>query len=291
MKQKTLLILLFASKLVCSQMTIDLGSDTVFCPPYPDSTQVNHLLGTNLLISQGTPPYTYLWETDPYYFPNSGFTLYTSDYLNDTTLANPILSGGRDTMAFILTVTDAAGQTASDSITVYNPLFFIHLGYFIHAILPGDSIQLGCSNIAGGMGPLTYLWRPNHGLLDSTNATFWTKPTVTTAYYPTVTDSAGCKAMAGTACIVVISGLDVIDHFSENSSTIALYPNPTTGKVQLKDGKKLAKRIQIFNANGQFITEVLPTNFPYDMSHFAKGTYHLKITTSTNVEQRIVILK
>ncbi|MDX1349413.1 MAG: T9SS type A sorting domain-containing protein [Putridiphycobacter sp.] len=288
--------LLFLSFFICvsqfgfGQMTIDLGNDTVFCPPYPDTVPITNVLGTNLVIDQGTAPYTFTWFTEPYLIPYTSFTLFTSDYLNDTTIAEPILQGGRDTMEFFLTVTDATGQTATDSLVVYHSFFTVHLGYFVHYILEGDSIQLGCNNIGGGMGPLNYLWRPNHGLLDSTSVNFWTKPTVTTAYYPTVTDSVGCKAQAGFGCIVVVNYLNIIEALKSNS-LITLFPNPTTGTIQLKDDQNQAINVQIFDATGKFVLEIKPVDFPFDMSGFTKGIYFLNIQTEVGVETRTVVLE
>jgi len=269
-------------------MTIDLGNDTVFCPPFPDTSQVVNTLGTNLQIDQGVAPFTYKWTMVPHVI--GSFTLYASHYLSDTTIAQPALLGGKDEMRFFLSVTDATGQEASDSITVYSPHFMIHLGYFIHHIVEGDSIQLGCNNIAGGMGPLTYLWRPNHGLLDSTSVNFWTKPSITTAYYPTVTDSVGCKAQAGFGCIVVVNYLN-INETLKSSKPITLFPNPTTGTIQLKDDQNQAINVQIFDANGRLIDEIYPNNFPYNLSNYAKGTYFLKIETEIGRENRTIVLE
>lgn len=271
-------------------MTIDLGNDTVFCPPYPDTAQVSNILGSNLIISGGQPPYNFEWSTEPYSLSFGNFTLYTSDYLNDSTIAQPALSGGRDTMQFYLTVTDANGQSATDSIIVYTPVFYIHLGYFIHHITLGDSVHLNCLNIDGGIGPLTYLWRPNHGLLDSTNASFWTKPEVNTAYYVTVTDSKGCKVRAGSGCIVVVEYLG-IDDLLNSESLVTLSPNPTTGTILLKDEENITKNIQIYDAIGRFIADVLPSSFPYDLSSYAKGTYFFKIETEEGNETKTVVLE
>lgn len=57
----------------------------------------------------------------------------------------------------------------------------------------GDSVFLsGMHNVGGGFPPYEYLWRPNHGLSDSTSLSFWAKPEFSIAYYVTKTDSAGC---------------------------------------------------------------------------------------------------
>jgi len=273
-----------------AQFNIDLGNDTIFCPPYPDTVQANHQMGSNLMIQQGTAPYTYAWHMEPYHFPGSTLVFHASTFLDDTTSATPNFLGGLDEIMFFLTVVDANNQTAMDSIKVYSPKFSVGFPIQQEAILLGDSILTGYPNIWGGIPPLTYLWRPNHGLLDSTNASFWTKPTQTTAYYLTVTDSAGCKGSAGISVIVYVSSLGVDEMIAEERD-IVLYPNPITGAINLKDEGEIVKRVQIMDAFGRLLAEIKSNDFPYNMGNFAKGTYILKIETEVGFTSRSIVLK
>ncbi|MFD1553082.1 hypothetical protein DNU06_12190 [Putridiphycobacter roseus] len=272
------------------QFSIDLGNDTVFCPAYPDTATVSHQLGINTIFNQGTPPYSYSWYMAPYTFPGSSLVFHASTFLDDTATLTPNFLGGLDEMEFFLSVTDANNQIAKDSITIYYPKFTFGLPIQYESILLGDSILTGFVNVFGGIPPLTYLWRPNHGLLDSTNTDFWTKPLQTTAYHLTLTDSAGCKGTGGTAVIVYISSLSIENLIAEENN-IVLYPNPSTGIIYINDEKQSTNSVQIFDAMGRFLVEMEPSNFQFDLSNFAKGTYLLQIETDENVISRRIILK
>ncbi|HLP12766.1 MAG TPA: gliding motility-associated C-terminal domain-containing protein [Flavobacteriales bacterium] len=97
--------------------------------------------------------------------------------------ANPLV-----TTTYTLTVTNAAGCSASDAVTVtVNPL----PGACTVAdqnICAGDSVQLGMAAVAG----VTYSWSPAVGLSSSTEANPWASPSVTTTYTLTTTSAAGC---------------------------------------------------------------------------------------------------
>ena len=284
-KIKFIFLSLFFFQNVFAQMTIDLGNDTVFC------AGDTNLLGTNLVVSGGQPPYIYEWFTEPYSLWFANFTIYTSDYLNDTTIANPILSSDRDTTVFFLTVYDSLGQSATDSITVYISYFIGHLVYLNVSMVSGDTAYFNFgSSTSGGIGELSYLWRPNHGLIDSTSISFYAAPQHSINYYPIITDSAGCTITAGTYYYVYVGYLG-INELLKAENSINIYPNPSTGTIFIKDEEKLTLKAQIFDATGRFMVEVLPQNFPNDMSHFAKGTYYLQIETEEGIEKRTVVLE
>src|SRR5690606_11285628 len=97
------------------------GTDTVICLPlFPGDT---HMLGGPIVAQGGVPPYTYRWFTEPVisgFYPEF-FNKYTSDWLSDTAIANPLLlisSEGMKERAFYLGVTDSVGSTAADTVVV-----------------------------------------------------------------------------------------------------------------------------------------------------------------------------
>jgi hypothetical protein len=290
MKLFLLSLLVCVSQLVFCQMTIDLGNDTVFC-----SGDTVRELGTNLTIIGGQPPYVYSWSISEPYLLGGTIPLYTYHFLSDTSIQNPLLIDGFGLTAtsqkFIVEVEDSNGQIAIDTIIVHFSTFVIDITFLNIYILYGDTVHFNAgSAVSGGLGPLSYLWRPNHGLIDSTSINFWAAPQHNINYYPVVTDSAGCSFEAPAYYSVYVGFLDVNETLESNKS-ITLYPNPTTGSIQLKDEEKQAKTVQIFDAFGKFITEVKPIDFPYDMSHFAKGTYFLNIQTDVGLETRTVVLE
>ncbi len=126
----------------------------------------------DLTVSGGQPGYTYAWSNGASTEDLSGLT------------------AGK----YVVTVTDAANQTAKDSVTITEPTAI--------AVTPGpaQSVVLGfgsnCTGISasatGGTGTLTYAWRPGNLAGESVTVC----PTATTAYIVTVTDANGCTATA-----------------------------------------------------------------------------------------------
>ncbi len=126
----------------------------------------------DLTVSGGQPGYTYAWSNEATTEDLSGLTAGT----------------------YMVTVTDAANQTANTSVTITQPEAI--------AVTPGPekSVVFGfgnnCTDISatatGGTGNLTYVW--NSGNL--TGQTVQVCPTATTAYTVTVTDANGCTNTA-----------------------------------------------------------------------------------------------
>ena len=132
----------------------------------------------------GVPPYIYSWS------PGTD--------LSSTTAGNPTASP-TSTTTYILTVTDDASATDSDTMTVYVSDPSADAGGDT-TICPGASLPLGGSPTgSGGFGPLTYLWTPAGGLSDPSAANPWFSSdfswgdTIITLTV-TVTDTLGCEA-------------------------------------------------------------------------------------------------
>lgn len=123
--------------------------------------------------ANGREPYTYSWS------PTIG--------LSDPTIARPTASPAATT-TYTLTVTDAVGQTASDSTTVT-------VGTQLAAEAgPEKTIASGGSTVlegaaSGGLPPLSYAWTPITGLNDPNIAQPTATPNVSTTYTLTVTDA------------------------------------------------------------------------------------------------------
>ena len=121
--------------------------------------------------------------------------------LSDPTIARPTASPAATT-TYLLTVTDAVGQTASDSTTVT-------VGTQLAAEAgPDKTIASGGSTVlegsaAGGSAPYTYSWSPALGLSDPNLAQPTASPTSTTLYTLTVTDSLGQTATDSVSVILV----------------------------------------------------------------------------------------
>lgn len=138
----------------------------------------------------GTPPYTYSWS------PTAG--------LDDATSASPTATPTATT-TYTLTVVDAAGATANDTMTVtVNPVLSADAGADV-TIDSGESTVLAGA-ASGGSGVYAYNWSPVTGLSNANIATPTATPTVTTTYTLTVTDLGDGNKTATAQVTVTVGG-------------------------------------------------------------------------------------
>ena len=72
--------------------------------------------------------------------------------------------------------------------------------------------------------------------------------------------------------------------YDENGNTIiSIYPNPTNDKVYVQ--AQLGAKIQLFDLHGKLLSqkEALSNETAFDLSAYAKGVYLMKITTDEQV--------
>ena len=147
------------SKPAYSQLVADAGPDKVVCVDWNGIMDAVSIGGEPTAYG-GIPPFTYAWETHYIWtVGNHTFHFFASDFLNDTTIANPeIVYAIGDIIEFHVTVTDSSGITDKDTTAVYYSYFGTHLGYIDYTINPGDSVFLsGWENVLGGFPPYRYL--------------------------------------------------------------------------------------------------------------------------------------
>jgi hypothetical protein len=179
------------------QLQVNIGNDTTFCISLYDSG--TYQLAPFLSVKGGVPPYKYCWNiATPYYYHLDNKPHYASHCLNDTTLANPIVSTfGEGWFTFILSVEDMEGNTGVDSINIRFPVSIgCYLGVIPIYVTRGDSILFDVSDFfVGGILPYSnYTWNPREGLSNPDSSATWCKPEETyTNYNFEVTDSVGCK--------------------------------------------------------------------------------------------------
>jgi len=218
----------FSVNSINAQLTADAGANKARCEA--DSIQI----GGALPATGGTPPYTYSWETT--YLMGGGILIFhANDFLNDTTLPNPIVVGGIDNMkrlTFKLTVTDALNNTDMDSMIVTFSQFVFLLSDNRAYINEGDSVQIG-PNAIGGIPPLTYQWTPDYKLSNSTVVNPWASPDTTTSYICSLTDSAGCQVINGGGFKVYVTPVSIDEEFLDNN--LKLYPNPSSNLLIIEN--------------------------------------------------------
>jgi len=265
---------------VSAQIIVDAGNDTiVMCTSDTSITK----LGGMPSVSNGVPPYIYEWSIkEPYIaFPGSPLSFHASDFLNDTTLSNPIITDGLicKKMMFHLKVTDSIGNIGMDSCLVMFSVYITNLWFWDYAIWQGDSIYLNKgSNVGGGIGSLTYLWKPNIGLSDSTSLSFWVKPDTTIAYYVTVTDSVGCVLEAPP--LYYINVLHVGMDESEIIDLVKVYPNPVKSYLFIDKIDNLEiYRLTLTDVNGKVVFNYKGYIEKIYTHDFIKGMYLLELNT------------
>lgn len=148
---------------------VEAGADTAIC--HGSSVRI----GAQAVA--GTPPFSYAWQ------PATG--------LSSRTAPSPTARPD-STTTYVVTVNDAKGCQARDTITVTVNRPPVLEALAEYEICAGDTATLGVS-IAAGAPPFTYAWSPSAGLSDASAATPRAAPAATTTYRVTVTDANGCS--------------------------------------------------------------------------------------------------
>jgi hypothetical protein len=264
-------------------LIVDAGSDKIICSTQwgVDTT----IIGGQPSAMGGIPPYTYSWQFKyPIPFSNTGITIYGSELLNDTTLANPKIvnptwGNELDLPYMVLTVTDSVGTIASDSIHLIFSVFAFSLMNYSFYLVQGDSISFEEGpDIFYGVGPLTYLWQPSHGLSDSTKAyNFWMKPDYSISYYAIATDSVGCSATGDPNLVRIVVFPVGIEDCLPNTN-FKVYPNPATDYLQIEINNTAVSdntSFTLFNMLGKkvYSTQITSNQQQIDVSQLARGNY------------------
>lgn len=291
----TLTVLAFSP--LSAQIVVDAGPEKAVCVDWHGIMDTLSI-GGYPTASGGVEPYTYTWEADyAWSIGDYTFTFSASDFLNDTTLANPeVIYAIGDTIEFRLSVDDAEGNTDIDTTNVYFAYFSTHLGNVTYTINQGDSVYLhGMQNVFGGFPPYEYLWRPNHGLSDSTSLAFWAKPEYSVAYYLTKTDSAGCVVTGAPVYYVNVQPVMVEEH-EAHQSMVKAYPNPVKDilNLQINPSVQGAFTLRLFLTNGKLIKkqQFKGNTLSVDMMGYPTGVYVYEILNEEGlVEQGRFVVK
>ena len=247
-----------------AQCIADAGHDTTICVGLY-GLDSNIFIGGTPTALNGTPPYNYTWSCD-YWIGGTTLHLTASDFLDDTTVANPKIidyTSDSEYLIFYLTVTDSSGTICTDSINVRFS-FFIYslLGYYWY-IEKGDSVQFyGIKSVGGGIPPLSFTWSPTIGLSDANDLSAWANPDSTTNYALIAIDSAGCKSAPSGLYSVFVYPVGI--HEKKAEKYFNIFPNPASenAKINFSDLNTSDKsELIVENIDGKVIRQYsIPKN-------------------------------
>ena len=153
-------------------------------------------------------------------------------------------------------------------------------------IPPGDSVQLGII----GRPDITYSWSPTAGLNNPNIANPIAKPSISTIYVLTVTDtnSLACTNVFKDTVNVQVGYLGVKEN--SNSVTFNIYPNPVKNNLCIVCNSVNAEFI-ITDVLGEEIKNIIihNTKTEVDLSDLKNGIYFIK-ELKENVSKKIIVL-
>ncbi len=250
-------------------------------------------LGGDPVVTGGTAPYTFSWSArlDMGW---GGWVYWASDMLNDTSLAHPSLVQPMEEMWYILTVTDAEGNTCTDSVFVGLSLFGFIMENMPVNIVQGDSFQFFAgSNVEGSRPPFSYVWHPNESLSDSTSLTAWASPTESTDYYLTITDPMGCSVDGAPYYLVNVTPLGTGAEAGSGSSLNA-FPSPADRQFTVVPGRSFTSgaELRVLDMNGRVLERSSATRGTrvIHCGHWSSGIYTVEVLGAKGVEGRCRIL-
>ncbi|MCH2234213.1 MAG: T9SS type A sorting domain-containing protein [Crocinitomicaceae bacterium] len=153
-------------------------------------------------------------------------------------------------------------------------------------IIGGESTTLAVTGAAD-----TYLWTPATGLDDPSSMTPVASPVVTTTYTCTASFTGGCSSEE--SLTVTVDGQLGAEEI-ENDAEISIFPNPSSGLINIMGEGIAENNITILNAAGQVVAaKFIPTNdnsLQVDLSNLERGMYFINILSEDrNVVERIVL--
>jgi hypothetical protein len=205
-------------------------------------------------------------------FTGSGAQSYTWDNsVVDNTAINPSSSAN-----FNVVGTDANGceNTSSVNLTVNQ----------IPAFALGDDTTV-CENnlpidLIAQAGFVSYNW--NTGALTATISV-----NQAGTYSVTITDVNGCS---NTDAIAVVT--DPCLGLNELTSNLNIYPNPTTGLINIDFGRNISNGlIQLFDSKGSLVLSSIAdgTSYNFNLTTFSNGVYYIRLVDQDQVQQIKVI--
>lgn len=135
-------------------------------------------------------------------------------------------------------------------------------------------------------GAPSYTWSQGN----NNTGVFSVVPVASSQYTVTGGNSFGCSDVA--VVVITVDECTSIENGSLNSKLVRVYPNPSSGSVNIDFGRAGVTTIQVINSLGQVLeskTSELPAE-QLNFSAYAKGLYYIKLVSDGKEENfRIVI--
>ncbi len=151
----------------------------------------------------------------------------------------------------------------------------------------GESLQLFCA------GTGTYTWSPASSLNNAQIQSPTASPSITTTYSVQITDANGC--IGNDTHTVYVEMCTGINSIPDQITSLEVYPNPSSGSVNIESSDFLVNKVQVYSASGALVMESIPVTptsiFKLDMNILEDGIYFFRISSDSETYTQKVILK
>ena len=91
------------------------------------------------------------------------------------------------------------------------------------------------------------------------------------------------------SAIITLTTTGINDYTLDN--TVTVYPNPTTGMIQIQNSESRIENVEVYDAYGKMlnVVNVNDNTTAVDLSNYAAGTYFVKIVTENGVVTKRVV--
>ncbi|MCC6370150.1 MAG: T9SS type A sorting domain-containing protein [Bacteroidia bacterium] len=134
-------------------------------------------------------------------------------------------------------------------------------------------------------GASFYSW---NGMQSGTTASISLTPSATVNYAVSGMNTNGC--VATTNISVNLSTCVGIKSTDINATQLELYPNPTSGLLNIKTGSELEGSVKIYNTSGQLLFHSLINSDQHtlDLTNYTTGIYLLEIMQGGTVSRKLI---
>jgi len=223
--------------------------------------------GSEYLMAAGAVTYT--WSPAGTLSATSGTTTFATPTITTTYS----LTGKTGTCVKVTPFTITVLATPSPVLVVNSP-----------SVCTGGTVTLNASGLS------TYSWTPSTSLSAATGSSVMASPGVTTIYVVTGYDGSTCKTSSSlTVTVSPCAGIATIS----NNSDISVYPNPSTGLVNISiPSVNAATTLYVTDMIGKevFKSSVKDVNVSVDLTNLQKGLYMLTISNGQSKHiQKLII--